>query len=299
MKKITLLFTAIFALAFGATVNAQNGLTPNAGATHSYWVNSNADGSSQESGSGHTYSWELLRAGGTVADANDFQFIGANSGQDVVKVQIKWLAPAIADGDPYFLVVTESDGSCSNKKAIQIDPANGFGITLANADSDLSSIGESAQHCASDVILTLADANIVYTYGTTTLYYHIDASGINETEWSFNYSFTETGKDANSTVKVYQGATVANATTEIANYLTNGSIENIPGDEDVVIKVVIANGTSAEGTTDHNIELSLSQFSDGSNAPATINGVNVPGNTGSLDQTIKARPKTSSPIGHN
>jgi|GEM_PF-2582633 len=302
MKKLVFLLTAVLLIAFSTGVFAQGGLTPHAGATHTYWVNTTdlADASSGHLSShdGNTYTWEVLRSGGVSADATDYSFETTSSGANIYSVQIKWLAPAIEDGDPYFLVVTEVDGTgCSNVKAVQIDPENAFAIVIQNVDETLADLGADKEWCAPDVVLNLADASIEYDYGTTTLYYRIEAQGLG-TDWAFDYEFTETGKDANSTVTAFWGADVASATAAL-DYTNGGSIGVSGGAQDIVIKVVIENGTSAEGkTADHDIVLSLSDFSDGTNAPISINGTSLPPNNADITQTVKARPATSG-IGSN
>lgn len=301
MKKLVLLFVAVVVTAASTNVFAQTstGTVPFAGATHSYWVNSDDNGATQSSGVGNTYSWEVLRTGGEAAATADYDFLGTNSGEDIFNIQIKWLAPAIADGNPYFLVVTESDGTCANKKAIQIDPTNGFIIKIQNVDDNLVDQGAGKEWCAPDVTLNLADANIAYNYGTTILYYRVDAQGLSS-DWSFNYAFTEEGKDTDSNVEAFYGADVASATTAL-DFANGGSINVLGGAQDVIVKVLITNGTDAEGEeNDHEITLTLSQFSDGSNAPVSINGAAIPPNTNSAGmlQTVKARPVTTG-IGTN
>lgn len=291
MKK--LLFLSIFALFALASANVYGqaaGLTPQAGATHTYWVNS--DGTTQSSGIGSTYTWEVLRTGGGAAADADYDFVTASTGLNQFSVQIKWLSPAVADGAPYFLVLTETNATCSNKKVVQIDPENEFAVVIQNVDAALADLGAAKEWCAPDITLNLADANIVYNYGTTTLYYRVDAQGL-ASDWSFDYDFTQLGKDANSTVTAFWGVDVASATTPL-DYTAGGSINVTGGAQDIIIKVVIVNGTVAEGETDdHNIKLTLASFSDGSNAPISINGATVPLNTADIDQTVKARPATS------
>lgn len=295
MKKLFIFFTAVALTAMGAKVFAQStGLLPNAGYTHSYWVNTNTldDLSSGhlDEHEGSIYKWQVLRADGAAADNSDYQFVGNSEGENQFSVQIKWLSPAIADGNPYFLVVTEEADGCKNMKAMQIDPQNAFAVVLQNVDEDLFDLGAGKEWCAPDITLNLADANIVYNYGTTTLYYRVDAQGL-DTNWSFDYEFTETGKDANSTVTAYWGADVLKATTEL-DYAGGGTININGGAQDIIIKVIIKNETVAEGeTANHNILLTLSQFSDGENAPISINGESV--NETNISQTIKARPATS------
>jgi hypothetical protein len=297
MKKLVFLLTAVLVTAFSSSVLAQDGLTPYAGATHTYWVNTSdlTDASSDHLSShdGNTYTWEVLRSGGAAADATDYSFETTSIGENINSVQIKWLAPAIEDGNPYFLVVTEVDGTgCSNVKAVQINPENAFAIVIQNVDETLADLGADKKWCAPDVTLNLADASIEYDYGTTTFYYRVDAQGLG-TNWAFNYVFTETGKDANSTVTAFWGADVASATTAL-DYANGGSIGVPGGAQDIIIKVVIENGTSAEGeTADHNIVLSLSDFSDGTNAPMSINGASLSSNNADITQTVKARPATS------
>lgn len=291
MKKLLFLsIIALFALV-SANVFGQAGITPHAGATHTYWVNS-SNGTTQSTGVGSTYTWQVLRAGLSAAAATDYQFVGASSGLNQFSVQIKWLSPAVADGAPYFLVLTETNATCSNKKVVQINPQNAFAVVIQNVDATLADLGAAKSWCAPDITLNLANANIVYNYGITTLYYRVDAQGL-ASDWSFNYSFTQTGKDANSTVTAFWGADAAGATTAL-DYATGGSINVLGGAQDIVIKVVIDNSTTAEGeTADHNIKLTLAAFSDGSNAPISINGATVPPNTANIDQTVKARPATT------
>jgi hypothetical protein len=293
MKKLLFLSVlALFALV-SANVFGQAGLTPHSGATHTYWVNANASGTTQTSGIGSTYTWEVLRTGGSAAASTDYQFVGASSGLNQFSVQIKWLSPAVADGNPYFLVLTETNTSCSNKKVVQIDPENAFAVVIQNVDAALADLGAGKEWCAPDITLNLADANIVYNYGTTTLYYRVDAQGL-AADWSFNYKFTETGKDANSTITAFWGDDAASATNALTYSTTGGAINVLGGAQDIVIKVVIDNSTVAEGeTADHNIILTLSGFSDGSNAPISINGASVPPNTADIDQTVKKRPATT------
>ena len=298
MKKLVFLLTAVVVTAFSSGVLAQtSGTAPYAGATHTYWVNTvdltDASSDHLSSHDGNTYTWEVLRSGGTSADATDYSFITTSTGANIYSVQIKWLAPAIEDGGPYFLVVTEEDGTgCTNVKAVQIDPKNAFAIVIQNVDETLFDLGADKKWCAPDVTLNLADASIEYDYGTTTLYYRVDAQGL-ATDWSFDYGFTETGKDANSAVTAFWGVDIASA-TETLDYTNGGSIEVSGGAQDIIIKVVIENGTSAEGeTADHDIVLSLSDFSDGTNAPISINGVSLPSNSADITQTVKARPATS------
>lgn len=303
MKKITLLFTAIFALAFGATVSAQGtGDQPSVGYEKSYWVNVDTDNSHDANHAGNEYTWQIF----DIADMSTpitsntyFQVSGitalGTATANEHKINITWTPASTAK--TFILTVKEEDvkngTGCSNLKAMKISPQNRFAITLANIDSDLNDL-TSSNHCAPDVRLTISDADeIVYNYEKTTLYYKVSASGINSTAWSFDYKFSETGKDAASSITATYG-TDSNASKSL-NYIYDEDDKTITalGNQPVIIKVVIDNGTNAEGKVDHNIVLTLSNFSDGANAPATINGVNVPGNTDALNQTVKARPNTS------
>lgn len=302
MKKLLFLsIIAFFALVSANVFGASTPTQPNAGATHKYWVNGDGTTNTHITSS---YTWEVLRAGGTAAAPADYTLVPVTGLPNVVN--ITWNASAVALGGSYFLVLTETADGCINKKAMEITPINAFAVTASNVNKDASAqgwvdIANNNQLCAPDVALTLAPSAIVYNYGTTTLYYRIGATGL-ASNWSFDYKFAETGKDANSVISAYWAESFDAQTNNLTYSTTGGSISTIAGAKDLFFKVVVNNGTTAtpataaEGLAAHLITLTVSNFKDAANnIPLTINSTSITSttNTNDLLQTVKARPNTS------
>jgi hypothetical protein len=205
MKKLVLFFAAVLLTAISSNLFAQDGtgIAPSIGSTHQYYVNGTFG--NPNSGAENTYyRWWIsttpadltnrtsltshfsVTANGATYDTQTKGDVGGTG------IEIQWTSNANIN-QIYYLVVQEEDvdgTSCSNMKAIAIQPANNFDVIFAainanNADADDPS------RCAPDIALSANGTTITYDYGSDSYIFKINSYGL-YSDWTFNYAFTNT-----------------------------------------------------------------------------------------------------------
>ncbi|MCX6236563.1 MAG: hypothetical protein NTY07_03220 [Bacteroidia bacterium] len=299
MKKQIFYSLIILIALFNAKAYGQNtGDKPAVGSTHGYWVNGSAPGT-QTSGVGSIYTWWLSDSPTNlltpVAASPDFT---PGTGYNVPavnahSVSLTW-NPTSA-GKTYYLVVKEEGVAplCTNIKAYAIQPSSNFLLQYTLLAADGTTSGDNLDRCAPDIAITAAGTAIAYNYGTDSYLFKLSASGV-YTSWSFDYSFTKT--IGTGTTDTYQysvdgGVTYLPVTPTTLNIPANAS-----GNQVVLIKATLANGTANEGLTAETLKLSLTNIKDaGGNAVTKITnnaGTDITA-TPEQTQTVKSRPATS------
>ncbi|PXX96178.1 hypothetical protein DF185_20580 [Marinifilum breve] len=308
MKRIRNLCIAIIALvglSSSAFAQTNSGTTPAIGTPHKYWVNANVDGSIQEEGKGNSYTWYLTSTiDGTAIDIgapgfNEFAFAEDynTATVDLFAVNITWQAASA--GSTYYLhiIETDKDNGCTNHKAEIITPFSDFQLAIANVTAaDLvTAAADDLKVCAPNVALSLdGDGKVEYNYGTTALYYKVDATNIDAADYVLGYNidvndnFTETVK---ATYSTDGGVTYS----DLINYSDGDDatqpITNTANASTVIIKVELVNGTAFEGITAHDVTVKLvsgTQEAASAKLPADVD----------KKQNVPARPSTSG-IGSN
>jgi hypothetical protein len=314
MKKLFILCIAAVTLtAMSANVFAQGtGIAPEIGSSHDYWVNAteNEGTITQASGNGNNYRWWVSQNTGdlTVAMTAGTEFSVASGtyagtgGEDNFTIQLVW--NPVSAGNTFYLVVEETDASgCINLKATPIQPVNAFDVIFAainEADED----ADNPERCAPDIALTANGTTITYDYGSDEYIYKITSTGL-YSDWTFDYDFVNTLGVATSDI----GYSTDGGATYSTGETSSGSKTVTPtsGAATVYFKVSVDNGdtegTEEEGLSEQNMVLTLTNISDGTNAPANIfkaDGVTAFGEEDDIEQTqtVKARPATSG-IGYN
>jgi len=303
MKKLrNLCIAAITLIGLSSTAFAQtdSGTTPAIGTSHSYWVNS-ATGATHDSGVGNDYRWYITKGDLTTVNTSDFNITTVGYIDDATpvlnlfKVDIEWLAASATS--TYYLHIIETDAvnGCKNHKAEIIDPFSDFQLAIVNVDiADLAlPAADDLDVCAPDVALTLG-AGIVYNYGTTELYYKIDATNIDKVDYVLGYNidvaaaFTGT---VNASFSIDAGTTYS----PLVNYSDGNDVTQTIGNtatsSSVIIKVELVNSTGFEGTTAHDAIVKLISGAQGvalATLPADVD----------KKQNVPARPSTSG-IGSN
>lgn len=302
MKKLFLLFAAVVLTAISAKTFAQtSGTAPYIGATHQYWVNGSFGTPSGHASS--TYTWWisssttdlLTRTGST----SDFTVVSTNGGADydtsgetVNGIELTW-NPSAA-GNTYYLVVEENDGTCTNLKAVAIQPVNAFDVVFAAIDeSDNDS--DNPSRCAPDIALTASGTTITYDYGSDSYIYRISSAGL-YSDWTFNYSFANTLGDATPTIEYSTDGSSYNTTAVSGSKTVTPSAAAAT----VYFRVSVDNGdtggTAEEGLAGQSMVLTLTGISDGVSGPAHIySSDGATEFTGAVEQTqtVNARPSTT------
>ncbi|MDP2890375.1 MAG: hypothetical protein Q8P34_15595 [Bacteroidota bacterium] len=300
MKNLFSLLCLVVLLGVSSSVMGQTstGFRPFVGETKTYQVNQVLT---------NTYTWTLtlsatdattgdLLPAGTIASAPaSYNGAGKNS------IAITWVNPTVPT--IYYLHVVESDGSCTNHKALAIQPANNFRLAISNINSDNSStLASPFEECAPSVTVSswngtgtvddLTEAqNFTYNYGTKVFYYKIVASGINfaTTTWNAGFTVAET---AGGTVTVEyvtgdEGISTPSWTTPIDG-ISGANIFTVPVNKKALfIRVTIANGTANETLANESITSTIdasSQENLGNQAAIITTATTV--------QTQLARPST-------
>nr|WP_321353680.1 hypothetical protein [uncultured Draconibacterium sp.] len=292
MKKLVLLIVAVVFTAISTNVFAQStGTLPYIDATHQYWVNG-AFGDDN----GSTYKWWISTTPAdlktAIADPSGFVTVtgtGAayNTAGEVNGIEFTWLPSAA--GNTYYLVVEENDGTCTNIKAVAIQPVNSFDVTFAAVGT--SGDTDNPERCAPDIALTASGTTISYDYGIGEYIYKITAVGISS-EWAFNFDFTNSLDGASSDI----GYSIDGSTYSTGES-TSGS-KTVSGSTTVYLKVTVTNGATTEGTSGQSMALELSNILvGGTTSPANIfmsdGSTLFSGGTVEQTQTVKARPATS------
>jgi len=305
-------------MCFSTLVSAQ-GTAPAIGTSHKYWVNANADGSSQTGGIGNSYAWYLTSTiNGTAIDASsttEFEFAEAYNTATVnlFAVNITWKAPS--SGSTYYLhiIETDKDNGCSNHKVEIIKPISDFQLAIANVDETAlgTVVAQDFDNCAPNVTPVLVSDAVRYDYGKTKLYYKVDAKNIDAADFNLVYNITKT--DGPTAVTATYGTVSGSDYTSIGS-LTVGvgdhtqTIANTENNYAFYIEVVLDNNNGDntdfatanvfEGLSAHSVQVTLVS---GTQAAATAKITD--GDSGTTDdnyrnQNISARPGTSE-IGSN
>lgn len=296
MKKLLYILTLVAFMGISANSIAQGtGVQPEIGSLHTYTVT--------EHGS-NAYTWTLT----TEVDGVGTDLIGsvATGSSTTHSIALTWINPA-TDGTVYYLHVVESDGTCSNHKALAIRPANAFSLQIASVDlTDANTDnGATASVCAPSASVTAYTGTIdgtaaesqefTYDYDATVLYYKITASGITNTQW--RPVFTVGHNSTNTTVTAEWAPTSISGTyTALTNVdgATGNDILVNAGVSEIWVKVTIDNGdslTGNEGTTSHTATVTLL---NGAGESRDVNGNLAVGvGVGTRIQTVNARPATS------
>lgn len=307
MKKLFILLAAVTLTVMSAKVFAQGtGVAPQIGSAHDYWVNAD-DETEQTSGIGNTYRWWVSN---TTTDlkvpmtaGTEFTVLSGiydgTGGEDNFTIQLVW--NPVSAGGTYYLVVEETDSEgCKNLKAVAIQPVNAFDIIFAAIDES-DGDANNPSRCAPDIALEADVENvttIIYNYGSDEYIYKITSKGL-FADWTFNYAFANTLGNAAPTIEYStDGATYAS--TDATGFKT---VTPVDGEQTVYFKVFVNNGTAEEGLNEQSMVLTLTNISDGTNAPANIfkaDGITAFGEEEDIEQTqtVKARPATSG-IGYN
>ncbi len=314
MKKIlTSCIVLVCTIGFSTLVSAQ-GTAPAIGTSHKYWVNANVDGSTQAGGIDNSYTWYLTSTiNGTAIDATgatEFVFAEAynTATKNLFAVNIEWKAPS--SGSTYYLhiIETDKDNSCSNHKVEIIKPISNFQLAIANVDEGAlgTVVDQDFDNCSPDVTPVLVSDAVRYNYGTTKLYYKVDAKNIDAASFDLEYSIVKTAGPIAITATYgtlsgsdYSSINSLNAdgdphTQTIANTANSSTIyievtlDNNNGDN-----TDFATATVFEGLSPHNVRVTLVSGTQDV-ATATI----TDGDAGTTDdnfrnQNILARPGTS------
>lgn len=299
MKKLFTLLSLLIIMGMSASVMAQtdSGITPFVGSVHAYSVDNN---------SGNSYQWTVTTddKGNTSAGA-----AVSLSGDQTNEVTITWANPTV--GQTYYVHVVESGTNCSNRKAIAVIPQNAFELEFVNTATDGTDKGidEDYAVCPPAVEVssydgirdgagagTLVNAtNFTYDYGTTFLYYHVTASGVNTANTDWTVTVTPTIAAAlDGTVTAEWGTYDGTTWTQSED---DGAISNtdfaytVSGADNIYLRLKVDHSTSYEGTAAENITLSVTGVDENSNPVVDVN--NTGATSDSQLQTINARPATT------
>lgn len=202
MKKQILLLV-LFILAAFANVEKSYGqtctpaaLNPAAGVPYDYEVTV----SGTTGGTAPVYLWYVTQDvdifnGTKLTEGVDFT-VNAGAGQSTYnsntgttnKINLTWTPAAVANVNPYYLVVKYSETSAigctvDNMKVWQIDPINTFLLALEASDLLGNVANDNTCPPAVDgaIITPGATPSVTYTYGQTIISYKVTASGTNGT----------------------------------------------------------------------------------------------------------------------
>uniref|UniRef100_UPI0032177BDA hypothetical protein n=1 Tax=uncultured Draconibacterium sp. TaxID=1573823 RepID=UPI0032177BDA len=319
MKKLVLIFAAVFLTAISANIFAQStGTIPHVSSSHSYEVTLH---------SGNDYSWTVTKgdfsssAGADILIYSDAglttSYTQGTATGDLNKIYIKWVNPTVSSATTYFVQVVETDATgCSNMKALAVQPKNAFemDIVALSADYTVQAIGTDADYCAADVTITgwnktdatnASDAqDFNYDYGVTYLYYRVEAKGIDYTSmgWKPSVQFNNTNVTG-STVTATWGTTAPSGSGPQAGYsafnVNSSSAEQIvvpSNNQYIYIEIAVDNNdtntSGNEGTSEQKLQLLLTGVDGNDNGVTQINGTVDTANDTASDN-IKARPNTS------
>ncbi|KOH44482.1 hypothetical protein [Sunxiuqinia dokdonensis] len=307
MKKFFTLLSLFLVMGMSANVMAQtdSGTTPFVGSEHDYSVTQNGT---------NTYLWDVTSdVAGENSVVPSVATLSATTGNSI---SITWVNPVVSSTTTYYVHVIENDGSCTNRKVLAVQPQNAFEMDIVSIDGDLTPliVGNKGTYCAADVAVlgwnqtnatTLSDAqDFNYDYGTTYLYYRIEAKGINlaTTSWKPSLLFSNTnvaGSDITATwgTTAPSGVGPQSGYTSFAVSTSTATEISVPTDNQYIyIEVAVDNNTTNEtgneGTSAQNIEISLTGMDGNNNGVTQINGTSdVDDDIATND--ISARPNTS------
>jgi hypothetical protein len=299
---LSIMLISVFGFSNVALAQTNSGKTPAIGSTHSYWVNSNdnTNGTTHDSGVGNDYLWYITKGDLKSKNTSDFtittgSYVNENkSVTDLYKIDITWLAASA--GSTYYLHIVETDAKgCSNHKAEKITPFSDFRLAITNVDNAFADAANDLEVCAPDVALSLNGGGAIeYNYGTTTLYYKIDATNIDKANFTLGYNIAVDAAFTGTPTADY--GTVSGSTyTKVGDLVASGNqtavITNTENSATIYIRVQLPNSTAFEGLVDQNVLVTLVSGVQGA-AKATL-GADVDEN-----QIVPARPSTSG-IGSN
>lgn len=316
MKKL------FFLVSFLAVLGISSAWAQNSGTAYAPGVGDKFTYSVVDHGVGYTYAWTLTTnangTGSTLIGAGATDVANVSAGAvNTNSVQLLWNNPA-TDGTVYYLHVTESDGSCMNRKVIAIQPKNNFKLDIANVDESgvplAGALLTNNPICAPDIpatmtwtevdpISSLAEAtNFKYDYGTRVFYYKITASGLNFATKTWTPSITVAqAEGTHSTVTiatqiggVFGASWVTPSTIVVNETTTTPTIPAGAGNNVIWVRVTVANGFETpalanENTTANSFTISFdvnnSQDQSGNKPTVLANSTVV--------QSQKARPATT------
>ncbi len=300
MKNLFSLVSLMVLLGFGMNVmGANTGRTPETGSIHTYSVTANV---------GSTYAWSLTAA----VDGTGTNLVGsvASGSSTTNSIAITWDAPI--SGTTYYLHVVEtSTNGCTNHKAYAIQPIT-LELDIVSMTDAFSAnpIGTAADYCAKDVavvswlgadVSTEANAqNFNYDYGTTYLYYRVEAKNYDYTNLAWKPTITLTNTNVNgSTVTLKYGTAVPSVAggpqTGYSDITDATEFTVAAGSQYIYVEVAVNNNTTLltgnEGTTAQAIQATIAGKDSNDNNSTKINGTLAVGNDSATDN-IKARPNT-------
>ncbi|WP_346859140.1 hypothetical protein [uncultured Draconibacterium sp.] len=276
MKKLVLLFVAVFITAVSANVFAQStGTAPYLGATHAYSVTLNA---------GSSYAWKVLNTSGAevTAPTSDIASLTPNAAGDTLFITYATTATPTTE---YLVTVTETvDTDCSNTKALPIQ------ITESTFDLIVGNTGD--QNCYASAVTVAwsggqTAASVTYTHGAANYAFTVEGTGVGATEtWTFSLGIVNDPTDATTT-----SVTVEDQSATPVEIVPVAGVYTLTGPQTVDVAVVVTNNT----------EYDNSSAADAQDFSATVTLGDVACGTGSIESDntnnegveYVARPNTS------
>ena len=210
-------------------------------------------------------------------------------------VSVTWINPVIDKIYYLHVVETDEDSDCSNHKVLAIQPTNYFDMDIANVNMTGAEISSTYSTCApavtnitwngTDQVTTDNADDFTYNYGTLTFYYKITATGIANTDWKPVFSI---GHNSTGTVTATWDTSIGGEFTGSLASDASANTITVSGSNEFYVKVVVALGTSDEGTSERDIEINL----DENASTDAFGNIVTSTNTDTIDQTISARPNT-------
>ncbi len=288
---------------------------PAVGNDYTYEVTVPNDGGYTGAGN---YTWyvtqnpNLLDPGAPIANSSG-EFIASGAGAyntpiaNADVINITWTSAALANGNPYFLVIIYSEPTVcatNNVKVYRIMPQNTFWLKVDNVTTE---------QCAAPVVsATITDSgdpgSVTYVYGTNTLQVTLTASGYTG---DFDPEIRIRGLlgDQNITSVTWAAASPSTATgtftgaivgTEYTSTASNNPMPSLNAGQAITITIVLDNvhwETPADQTISIDIDGSYTSGTTTFNDLSDVNGACTPETdwADTSDQTIKARP-TINPV---
>lgn len=265
MKKLVLLFAAVFLTAISANTFAQStGTTPAPGATHEYSITPGE--------AGNDITWSVTK--GDLTTATTGATISASTS---ATTDITW-ADTVTVGDWYYVHVIEDDGSCTNEKVLPVQiTASPFYLDIAAANA--------TQCYDAAVVVSLVDPSTVnYDHGTATINFTVTPNNLSAsyTGYTFDLALAVPGGfDYTTTPPTFS-----------SNASWDGTTVTVTDNSQVTISFAVDNtntynNSSAADAQDFTATASVS-------GGLTSNGVADNGADGTYnDATDVARPNTS------
>ncbi len=333
-KQLLILIVAFVAISF-STAYGQNAfdpptctataLTPAAGATYNYAATISGPG---YDGTGDftwyvTQNTNLLNAGAIIANnAGEIIASGGGSYNTAIagpagnNIDIIWTSAALANGNPYYLVVkysqanstTTPPGSCTaeNLKVYRIIPINTFWLRIESV-ADAAGAAGGVEQCAAPVIganITEPAGTVEYTYGQNVLYVKVTASGYTG-DWDASLQLTNIVPDQAIGAITWTVGALNGAFAGTGPY--TATLPSTVAGTEIIITIPIDNNHH-EARVDQTVAVAIDgsytsgtvTFNDrwnASTAPAD-QCVDQPAYLDTVDKIIKARP-TIAPVAPN